>query len=224
MSSEEDTFNSESMRSEFIFARNGAAVFLCVYFIINWLDFGKTGLLFQVFALLGIVGAVAKAYWVGTTILSIRFQSKQRWWFQIAISILTPLLLLLILLRDATSLNLDAAFASHLNWSFLLVIAFIAFASWHGAKELSKRHAFRGFVISSAIFFVILYLGIKGFSFGADEYGYEDSLSKEEQTAVVNSGSYAAQYILYIVTSYISMLTKMAKDNHPFFTQYIRQR
>jgi hypothetical protein len=208
MSKTENAFDPATLREEFVFAGYGSVISLSIYFILDWLDIGGFALIIQAFVLLGLIIFVSQAYWKGTTFLSVLLEGERRQRYQIVLSIITPLLLLVIFCLDAEKLNFQA-FEDDLDWYFLVPIGIISYISWFSAPAIHNDHPFRGFVLSSAIIFVLLYLPSKGVSFGTNDDMDVEPISKDELKATVEYGVFAIKYFVYVVTSYVVMIARI---------------
>ena len=206
MSKTENAFDPAALREEFISLGIGCVILLSIYIILDWLDIGGFALIVQAFTLLGLIIAASQAYWKGTTFLSVYLQGERRKVFQIILSIVPPLILLIILLVDVKNLDFQA-YRSELDWYSFLPFFIYGYFSWRLADEAHKEHPFRVFVFSSAVIFVLLFIASKGHPLYV--WSEETELSKDELKAFVEYGGYAIEYFLYVVTSSLVMLARI---------------
>lgn len=206
MSKTENAFDPILLRQEFIFAGKVGFVSLAIYILFNWLNLGIYSLVIQGLVALTVVGAVTQAYWKGATFLSVYLQGERRKVFQIILSIVPPLILLIILLVDVKNLDFQA-YRSELDWYSFLPFFIYGYFSWRLADEAHKEHPFRVFVFSSAVIFVLLFIASKGHPLYV--WSEETELSKDELKAFVEYGGYAIEYFLYVVTSSLVMLARI---------------
>lgn len=156
----------------------GIAAAICTSITAFWFIPFSSLKLIAVLAMLGLVGTGWKFIFHGSTAFSMTLQGANRKWFQIFISIITPILFSIYFLKDAQSITLEGinVFIFQ-DWTWLLFsIGLIGYSSWHASEYLDRDHPFRGFLITSTIFFVLCFCGQHGIHFGNDDdaYGYND--------------------------------------------------
>jgi hypothetical protein len=147
----------------------------------------------------------------GTTVISFQLQGFRRTAFQVAVAIAVPIALSFYFIHRTPELTASGVFGPALTPWFLLPVAIIGYASWHGAAQLDSEHPFRGFLVASTVLFVICLFGYYGIYSEFDEQT-ETSIQyidKEAAALAAQSGRYFGQFLIYVAISYIAMLTKL---------------
>lgn len=169
----------------------------------------------QLFAMLGLAVTVGRFLFEATTAISISLEGLVRKRFQIAVVLITPSLLSIYFIKDASPITLEGVGGHMLNTWFLVALGFISFISWTAADLLNKEHPFRGFLIATVIIFIICLMGYNGYHL-EDEYYTETStvlFDKDSAEKAAVSGRYFGQFVVYIAASYSAMLLGYLKRN-----------
>jgi len=130
-----------------------------------------------------LVGTGWKFIFHGSTAISMTLQGTKRKWFQIFTSLLVPILFSIYFIKDVQSISIEGVSEYILQtWPWLCFSSgIIAFISWFVAKYLDRTYPFRGFLITSTVFFVLLFCCRHGIPLGNsdDAYGDNESVNTE---------------------------------------------
>lgn len=162
------------------------------------------------FALLGLVVTGWQFIFHGSTAISIKLQEEARRKFQIFISVAVPALLSFYFIKGVSTVTISGLFGHMFSAWYIIPIGIIAYASWVAASQLNKDHPFRGFLIASAVIFVICYFGHKGYFSEFDDYTESSTMfiDKEAAKRATETGRYFGQFIVYVFVSYGAMLLR----------------
>lgn len=165
------------------------------------------------FAFMGLVGTGSLTLFHGATAVSLSLAGAARRWFQLAVSIVVPLVLSLYFLRGTPSITVYGLFGHLLNPWFLIPFVIIGYISWTAADLLNREHPFRGFLIATAVIFIICFMGYSGIYIETDYYTDETTFGGDSETTqrAVETGRYFGQFLIYMVVSYTTMLIKLLK-------------
>ena len=169
------------------------------------------------FALFGLTICGCRFLFEFATVISMSIEGKARNRFQFAIAAVVPSLLSLYFIRDVSPITLRGVLGYMFSAWFLLPFGAIAYFSWAAADYLNKEHPFRGFLIASAVIFVICFMGHHENYLETDDHTERNTviIDKELAKGSATTGGYFGQFIVYIIISYSAMLIKLR--NRDFF-------
>ncbi|MEQ1880354.1 MAG: hypothetical protein ABL878_05215 [Burkholderiales bacterium] len=149
----------------------------------------------------------------GSTAVSMCLKGGRRKLFQIAVAITFPLALSWDFAKDAPSLTASGIFGQMATPWLLFPVALIGHVSWRMAKDLDQEHPFRGFLIASAVIFIVCLFGYHGLHTEYDDYSETANMSLDKEAALeaAQSGRFFGQFLLYVVVSYAAMLARLWK-------------
>ncbi|MBI3570634.1 MAG: hypothetical protein HY082_05970 [Gammaproteobacteria bacterium] len=205
--------SSETIGLSFKEARSEAKIFGVMSVVFLAITLLVPVKIIAAFAFMGLVGAGSLTLFHGATAVSLSLTGAARRWFQLAVSIVVPLVLSLYFLRDTPSITIYGLFGHLLSPWFLIPFVLIGYISWAAADLLNREHPFRGFLIATATIFVICFMGHSGIYGETDYYSDETTFIRDSEAAerAVQTGRYFGQFLIYMVVSYTAMLIKLLK-------------
>ena len=158
---------------------------------------------------LALVCALSLFVFHTATVVSLKVQPQNRVLYQAGVSLAVPAFLSMYFLLDVTN-GRAGLFSSVVNPYFLLMASLIAWLCWSIAGELDSEHPFRGFLIASAVLFVICFFGHHGMAPGADI----ELPSDRDVADTQHSGRMFGQYVTYLAFAYAGLLIGFRRRLH----------
>ncbi len=165
---------------------------------------------------LGIIWCGSQLLFHATTLFVSKFEGNQRNLVQIFIALISPTVLSLYFLSQANRIGADTILGYWSSYWTLFPVGLACFVAWAATPQLDKQFPFRGYLIATAICFVIAFLGHHGFvSYDSlyDEssvWGLDKSLARSRQ----NSGMYLGRFVVEVAAIYVVLTVGLLKGRN----------
>lgn len=160
--------------------------------------------------------AVAVTGWLlvfyGASLASYRLTGRARRNFNIAVSLIVPLLMSLYFVKDVTHPSPGGLFGILLYPWLWVMAAVLAALAWAAADQLlDVEHPCRAFLGASVIVWVILCGGYNGIHYGDNDDWLYSGTDDNYVAVVHDTGRVFGQYLVYIAATYAAMYVNLRK-------------
>ena len=164
----------------------------------------------QALALLFVVIAGSQFFFHLATFVSKVLKGRRRTQFQVAVALAVPIAFTVFLASRADAVPLETLLDMLTPW-LLIPLGVIGWVCWSAGSQLNREHPFRGFLIASAVLFVLCFMwsmGMTSESDGEDSYTY---LDKEKAKRARETGEYVWRFVLYVTIAYVALFLRWCK-------------
>jgi hypothetical protein len=197
--------------------QDAAKFFGLVSAILLVLMFSVPQVVLRALILFGLAAALWRFLFHGTTAISLNLEGRLRRFFQLCVSVIFPVLLALFFLKDTPHITIEGLLTNLRTWWLVVPVAIIAMFGYGTADQANTEHPFRAFMIASLVLFIICFMGYIGISAESDGEETHQYISKEQAAHAAETGSYALQYIVYVVAAYLGMLFRFKEKGVSLF-------
>ncbi|MBU4277612.1 MAG: hypothetical protein KKC30_12795 [Proteobacteria bacterium] len=191
-----------------------ASIMLVCYSIYKLFDL-NIFIIISAFLLIPLCVFIWRLMFHGLTIIAMNLTEEKNKSFQMAISILFPILISFYFISKTPEITFKGMTMGLLDIWIILPIGIIILVSWVFGEQVNKKYWFRSFIGSSLVLFFVCLYGYWGF------YSIEDELSessvtfqdKEEAAYAAKMGLYMLRYLVFVAVSYLALLVRMKSDS-----------
>jgi len=164
----------------------------------------------QVFAVFFVVIAGSQFFLELATFVSKALKGRRRTQFQVCLSLAVPIAFTRFLASRADVVPFQTLLDMFTPW-LLIPLGVIGWVCWLTGSQLNREHPFRGFLIASAVLFVLCFISAMGMTTESDGEGSYAFLDPDKAKRARETGVYVWGFVLCVTVAYVALFLRWCR-------------